>query len=166
MTTGSPPLHSVIEPFAFMLGTWRGRGEGSYPTIDDFGYVEEITISHVGKPFLAYTQKTRDATTDLPLHAESGYWRFPSDGVAEVVIAQPSGLLESLSGSVTVSAEGPRAEFELACPDVVITATARDVERTVRRFRFEGDTVTYDMAMAAVGQPLTHHLAATLHRVD
>jgi len=165
MTTGSAPLHPVIEPFAFMLGTWRGRGEGSYPTIDDFGYVEEITFSHVGKPFLAYSQKTRDATTDLPLHAESGYWRFPDDGLAEVVIAQPSGLLESLAGSVRVTADGPKAEFELACPDVVITATARDVERTVRRFRFEGDTVTYDMAMAAVGQPLTHHLAATLHRV-
>jgi hypothetical protein len=152
-----------------MLGSWRGRGEGSYPTIEDFSYLEEIAFGHVGKPFLAYSQKTRHAETNEPLHAESGYWRFPSPGLVEVVIAQPTGLLEALTGSVTVHAghdnAGPKADFQLACPDVGATATAVDVERTVRRFRFDGQSVSYDMAMAAVGQPLTHHLAATLHKV-
>ncbi|MDH3295968.1 MAG: FABP family protein [Acidimicrobiia bacterium] len=170
MSTESPLLHPVLEPYAFMLGTWRGRGEGSYPTIEDFSYVEEITFGHVGKPFLVYSQKTRNADTGEPLHAETGYWRFPSAGLVEVVIAQPTGLLESLAGSVTVDrgdASGrPAATFELSCPDVVTTATAAEVDRTVRRFHFDGDTVSYDMAMAAVGQPLTHHLAATLHKVD
>lgn len=154
-----------------MLGTWRGRGEGSYPTIEDFAYTEEITFGHVGKPFLAYSQKTRNAATDEPLHAESGYWRFPAPGQAEVVIAQPTGLLESLSGTVTVSGggasgDGASADFELTCPSVLTTATAVEVRRTVRRFWFSANAVSYDMAMAAVGQPLTHHLAATLHRVD
>lgn len=159
----SPPLHPDTEPFAFMLGTWRGRGDGSYPTIDDFSYTEEITFGHVGKPFLAYGQKTKHAETGLPLHAEAGYWRFPAPGRVELVIAHPTGLLESLSGTVDVTDGG--AVIELTCPEVVTTATAVDVERTVRRFRFDGDSVSYDVAMAAVGQPLTHHLAATLHRV-
>lgn len=161
MTT--PPLHPDTDPFAFMLGTWRGRGEGSYPTIDDFTYVEEITVGHVGKPFLAYTQKTKHAETGLPLHAESGYWRFPVPDRVELVLAHPTGLLESLSGTVELTDVG--CDFELSCPDVITTASAVDVERTVRRFRFEGDTVSYDVAMAAVGQPLTHHLSATLERV-
>ena len=159
----APPLHPDLEPYAFMLGSWRGSGEGSYPTIDDFTYVEEITFNQVGKPFLAYGQKTRHAETDLPLHAEAGYWRFPVAGLAELVLAHPTGLLESLSGTVEPVAGGAR--FELTCPEVVTTATAVEVRRTVRRFLFDGDTVTYDFAMAAVGQPLTHHLAATLHRV-
>ncbi len=159
----SPPLHPDTEPFAFMLGTWRGRGDGSYPTIDDFSYTEEITFGHVGKPFLAYGQKTKHAETGLPLHAEAGYWRFPAPGRVELVIVHPTGLLESLSGTVDVTDGG--AKIELTCPEVVTTATAVDVERTVRRFRFDGDSVSYDVAMAAVGQPLTHHLAATLHRV-
>lgn len=159
----SPPLHPDTEPFAFMLGTWRGRGDGSYPTIDDFSYTEEISFGHVGKPFLAYSQKTKHAETGLPLHAEAGYWRFPGPGKVELVLAHPTGLLESLSGTVEMTDDG--ATIELTCPEVITTATAVDVERTVRRFRFDGDTVSYDLAMAAVGQPLTHHLAATLHRV-
>ena len=159
----SPPLHPDLEPFSFMLGTWRGRGEGSYPTIDDFTYIEEITVGHVGKPFLAYGQKTKHAHTGLPLHAETGYWRFPAPGRVELVLAHPTGLLESLSGTIELTADG--ATIELTCPDVVLTATAVDVERTVRRFRFDGDAVDYDLAMAAVGQPLTHHLAATLYRL-
>lgn len=155
-----PPLHADVEPFAFMLGTWRGRGEGSYPTIDDFTYREEVTFEHVGKPFLSYTQKTRHGETGAPLHAEAGYWRFPS---IELVIAQPTGIMEALSGTFEATDSG--GLFEFTCPDVVLTESAVQVDRTIRRFTFDGDTLTYDMAMAAVGQPMTHHLSATLSRV-
>ena len=156
----APQPHPDVEPFVFMLGTWRGRGEGSYPTIDDFTYTEEVSFSHGGKPFLAYTQKTRDGETGLPLHTEAGYWRFPS---IELVIAQPTGIMEALSGDFEAGESGGR--FEFTCPDVVVTETAVTVARTIRRFTFDGDTLTYDMAMAAVGQPMTHHLSATLNRV-
>lgn len=168
-----PPPHEAVLPLAFLLGTWRGTGEGSYPTIDDFGYVEEITFGHVGKPFLAYGQKTRHATTDLPLHAESGYLRpvglgpGPANGDAagtvELVLAHPTGLLESLAGTFTPSDDG--GVFDLRCPAMVTTASAVDVTATERRITVAGDELTYEVAMAAVGQPMTHHLAATLHRV-
>lgn len=168
LTPGPPPPHAAVAPVAFLLGTWRGSGEGSYPTIDGFGYVEEITFGHVGKPFLAYAQKTRHVTTDLPLHAESGYLRpvglGPSgDGSIEFVLAHPTGLLESLAGRFTATDDG--GTFELACPTMGTTASAVDVAATERRITVAGDTLTYDVAMAAVGQPLTHHLSATLHRV-
>jgi len=169
-----PPVHEAVTPLAFLLGTWRGTGEGSYPTIDDFSYVEEITFGHVGKPFLAYGQKTRHGTTDAPLHAETGYWRpvggngpagrdGPLDRLVEVVLAHPTGLLESLSGRFTPSEGG--GTFDLRCPAVLTTASAVEVTTTERRIAVDGDTLRYDMAMAAVGQPLTHHLSATLQRL-
>lgn len=161
-----PPPHEAVEPLTFLLGTWRGSGEGSYPTIDDFGYVEEITFGHVGKPFLAYGQKTRHATTDLPLHAESGYLRpvglTAGTGAVELVLAHPTGLLEPLVGTFTATDDGGR--FDLRCPAVVTTPSAVEVVATERRITVAGDRLTYDVAMAAVGQPLTHHLTATLHR--
>ncbi len=161
-----PELHPALQPLAPLLGTWRGSGTGSYPTIDDFAYVEEITFGHVGKPFLAYGQKTRDAGTDLPLHAESGYWRVTgADGATapgiEVVLAHPTGVLESLAGDLDPDRPGL---FDLRSTVVVGSPTAKSVTEVHRRFVLDGDTLGYTVAMAAVGQPLTHHLAATLTR--
>jgi hypothetical protein len=38
------------------------------------------------------------------------------------------------------------------------------VTSLARRFRLDGDELTYSVQMGAVGQPLLHHLSATLHR--
>lgn len=155
MTT---PLAPALEPLAGLLGSWRGAGEGHYPTIEPFRYVEEVTFGHVGKPFLAYGQRTAHADTGLPLHAETGYWRPVGDGRLEVVLAHPSGILESLAGTVHDGV------IELGTDNVIGTATAKSVTALRRRFVLDGDELRYDVAMAAVGEPLTHHLSAVLHR--
>ena len=69
MRTG-PELHAACEALAPLLGTWRGPGEGHYPTIPDFSYLEELTFGHVGKPFLSMAQRTRDPQTDAPRSEE------------------------------------------------------------------------------------------------
>lgn len=154
-----PELHPDIAPLRPLLGTWRGSGDGEYPTIESFGYVEEVTFGHVGKPFLAYGQKTRHAETDLPLHAETGYWRLIDGKALEVVVAHPTGILELLIGTADDGI------FDLRSSAVVGSPTAKDVTEVHRRFRLDGDRLHYELAMAAVGQPLTHHLSATLTRV-
>ena len=93
-------LHPDCEQLGFLLGVWRGAGEGSYPTIESFGYTEEVTFSHVGKPFLGYTQKTKHAVSGAPLHAEAGYLRAVGAGRVEFVVVQPSGIVELHSGTV------------------------------------------------------------------
>lgn len=142
---------------------------GEYPTIDSFDYVEEVTFGHVGKPFLAYQQKTRDRGDDRPLHAEMGYLRVtgPVDGGSdgdslvgiELVLTHPTGIVEVSTGTF----DG--ATLKLVAT-VHRTPTAKEVTEVERHVIVSGDRLAYRVSMAAVGQPLTHHLAAELVRVD
>lgn len=158
----TPSLHPDCEGLAGLLGTWRGRGTGRYPSIEPFEYLEEVSFCHVGKPFLAYSQRTRDALDDRPLHAEVGYWRPVAPDRLEVVLSHPTGVAEILEGSI---ATGSVTVFELRTTAVALTSTAKEVTGLERRLELEGDVLRYHVSMAAVGISLTDHLEAELHRV-
>lgn len=166
-------LHPGIAGLAPLLGTWTGSGRGEYPTIESFGYTEEISFSHNGKPFLIYTQRTR-SEAGAPLHAECGYLRTPAPGRVELVLAHPTGITEIDEGTVAEhdgehdgehgAEHGGELAIDLRSTTIGRTATAKDVAALSRSIRVVGDELTYTIAMAAVGQPLQHHLAATLRR--
>jgi hypothetical protein len=155
-------LHPDLEALAPLLGTWAGRGVGKYPTIEPFEYLEEVVFSHVGKPFLAYAQKTRAVADGKPLHAETGYLRAPRPGHIELVLAHPSGITEIDAGTYSVT--GDVIEVELSSTAIGLAPTAKEVTALGRSLRVDGDDLSYTLRMGAVGQPLQDHLTAVLHR--
>ncbi len=151
-------LHTDVAPFGVLLGTWTGEGHGEYPTIESFEYRETVEFGHIGKPFLAYRQRTSRAADGFPLHAETGYWRMPSPGRVELVIAHPTGIAEVAEGTMEAG------RIDVRSTSIGCTASAKSVTAVERTITLEGDVLHYTLRMAAVGVPLTHHLEAMLRR--
>ena len=159
-----PSLHETCQPLYALIGEWHGSGTGHYPGIAQFEYEEQIVISHVGKPFLTYSQKTKNPSDDQPMHSEQGYLRIVDDKNLEMVISQPTGIVEVHSGFYASNADA--CVIDLQSTQVAATATAKSVEQVHRLLRIADDTMTYDLSMAAVGKKMQHHLAASLERVS
>ena len=151
-------MNGSDDPLAALAGTWQGRGEGQYPTIDPFAYLEELVVAPVpGRPLAHWRSTTRDAETGEPRHAESGFLRATPSGV-ELVVAHGFGVVEAAAGSF----DGRR--LALRTSGLLGTASAKRVDEVERRYELDGDVLRYTIAMAAVGVELTHHLRAELRR--
>jgi hypothetical protein len=154
----TPELHPALEPLAWLLGTWSGQGHGEYPTIEPFDYRETVTFTHAGKPMFAYIQRTQDAADGRPLHSESGFWRVVGDGRIELVLAHAFGVVEVAEGTFD------ERSIQVRSTAMAGTSTAKETTELERDFVLDGDVLTYDLRMAAVGVPLTHHLHAELRK--
>lgn len=158
-------LHPDLTPFEFLIGEWEGEGAGEYPTISDFAYREKATFTAPPtKPFIHYRQQTWRADdhpeAGNPLHTEVGYIRPAASGQAEMVLAQPTGIVEVLHG------EYDESSLRLRSSNVTVTRTAKKVDSTERNLWIEDGALCYEVLIGAVGRPHQLHLQASLQRVQ
>ena len=172
---GQPAAHPAIAPLSFLLGRWEGIGKGGYPTIGDFDFIQQLTFTHIGKPYLIYTSRSwrleegpnGELRRGEPLAVETGFWRPREGGKVEVLLTHPTGITEIYVGEVTGT------KIDLATDVVARTETAKEVTAGKRLYGLIDSPGTpgekdlaYAYDMAAVGQPLTPHLSAQLAPAD
>jgi hypothetical protein len=178
--TALPPEHPAIAPLSFLLGRWKGTGKGDYPTIESFDFLQEVTFSHIGKPYLIYTSRSwrlataengelqRDEQGELvrlePLSVEAGFWRPQPEGKVEVLLSHPTGITEIYAGEFR-----SLTSIEMVTDVVARTASAKPYTAGKRLYGLvpsqtrEGEkNLAYAFDMAAMGQPLQPHLWAVL----
>lgn len=155
-------MNPAVAHLSRLVGTWRGEGHGEYPTINSFDYVDEWEFIDVGKPFLYFIERTWNAA-GAPMHTETGYIRAPSPDTLEIIAALPTGQAELGTGRCFASDDTLTLTTDA---QVLNTPTAKRVDQIVRRYVVNGDEMTYEMDMSAVGVGLTLHLRAHLTRQD
>lgn len=161
-----PRLHRVV-PSASpeharyldqLVGRWTGEGRGLWDAPSPFRYLEEVTFSSTGKPFLHYLQRTNGLADNRSLHTETGYVRATGEGNVEMLIVQPTGFSEIYAGTLRP------AEMALTLINFSRTPTALPVTELQRQIFFDGDTLSYLVRLAMNGEPLADHLSGQLHR--
>jgi hypothetical protein len=149
-------LHEQLVPVSFLLGRWTGASVGLWIPGQALEFIDEIEFGHVGKPYLSYSQQTwRDGAAS---HGERGYLISAGDGTVGWTLAQPSGIVEVLSGSVS----GTRIELRTGA--ITIAAGAKPVTDVERIYEVDGDELTYRLRIAMNDEPLVDHIVGTLHR--
>ncbi|KAF9932195.1 THAP domain-containing protein 4 [Linnemannia zychae] len=163
-------------PLEFLIGTWKGRGKGFYPTIEPFEFFEELTFTKdpAGRPVVAYVQKTRRAIPDSegaagtlvpgpPLHAESGFIRLPgwSNEKCELILSQPTGVASIEVGSI----KGTTIDWETTGIIRSPSAKAPQTTQFMRKWVVDPEqkTFSYEFSMATENTPLTRHLEIPTH---
>ena len=78
----------------------------------------------------------------------------------ELAVVHPTGIAEVSEGTLEDSG------LQLRSTAIVRTGTAKIVVAIERDLFVGSETLRYALRMSAVGQPLTHHLAAELQRIE
>ncbi len=166
-------LPKELLPLSWLVGHWVGVGTGQYPTIADFRFGQEVSFACDGRPFISYWSRSwlldDDGNRVRPLGTETGFWRPRPDNRLEMQLAHPTGYAEVWYGQIEVTGiedaviTGARAELRT---DVVArTQSAKEYTDGHRLYGLVEDRLLWTFDMAAMGQQMTNHLAATLTRV-
>lgn len=155
----SPEVQQLVDA---LVGTWLGRGEGGYPTIEPFRYREVLEITERSDhPALHYEQRTWRVTGegDVVSHWETGLLRISSDGTVRLLNAQ-AGRTEAMSGNWERRGDG----FVLRLASSEYAGDHR-VRASTRLLTVRPGSLGYSMSMetTATGE-MSLHLEASLTR--
>jgi hypothetical protein len=152
-------VHPDLRELSFLLGTWRGTGEGEWPRGEPFTYGEELTFEHAGEPYLMYSQRSWSLEDEEPIHFERGFVRPAGPARVELVLAHPLGIAEVAEGTVRDGV------IEVSTTSVTLTGTAKAVTELTRRLEMVDGELRYELHMAMHDIALTSHVRSRLARV-
>ncbi|XP_072263921.1 peroxynitrite isomerase THAP4 isoform X2 [Pyxicephalus adspersus] len=164
-STDSPPLNPAVAPLAWMLGTWVSDppGEGQFPSITSFRYIEKAVISHVGQPMLNFTFCASNPETGKPLHRECGFIRVkPGTNQVAFVCAQNTGVVEVEEGEV----QGEQLTLTSHSLSRISFAKEPHVQQISRTFCLTPEgKLEQTVSMATSTQAMAPHLQVTYKKV-
>lgn len=142
---------------SFLIGTWRGQGEGGFPSVEDFRYREQMTFTDAGDGVLVYREEAWDDGGE-PVHSETGYLRALDDGTIDFALAYPFGVAEVMEGFVE------ETKLTLASRSVGVTNHGEPVIGLTRVIEVGQGALVYETLMETPKQTMARHLRGTLTR--
>ena len=137
-------MDHIIKKLSVLHGSWKGKGEGKFPTIDSFKYEEHLHFEvNLAYPLIHYEQKTILLSTQEPSHWESGFIRVLDEGIIEISNSQESGRVEVLQGKMSKISD---IGYQLGFTSIALANDPRLV-KTSREFEVTGNTLECHQSM-------------------
>ncbi|MGA2209657.1 MAG: FABP family protein [Acidimicrobiales bacterium] len=156
MPSDSPPVHELLQPIGFLLGEWKGDGQGLWA--GGFSFGDSMRFSHDGRPVMTYAQQTV-GPDGVPSHAELGFFVAQDNGEIHVTLAEPSGITEVLVGKPNGTS------LVLSAVEIGHTPTTDNVTACGRHLRIEAEALVVEIQVAVDDEPLAPHTRSVLHRL-
>ncbi len=161
-------MNKLLIPLAPALGLWSGTGQGEFPHIQPFTYIDEIELRlDGGGERIYYEQRSYrgdvEKQVDNRMHSESGIIRVNGQSL-EAVLVHGSGRIEVLELEVLElgSSEG-RLNIELRSLRIENDPRMPEGSKSLRIWQLLGAAFNYSFAMSTKRVPkLTAHLSAQL----
>jgi hypothetical protein len=146
-----------------LVGRWQGAGAVANDGAQ-FRFEQQVTFAHDGRPFLAYTSRSRlvddDGQVIRSAWRETGFWRpGASEDDLEIVLASNTG-----EAMVFAGASGD-LRWEVSSTAVVPAATAKEVDGERRLYALVDEQLRYVTELAVGGRGFAPHLNAVLDRM-
>ncbi len=161
-------LAPEVYPLAWLVGTWRGEGEVSYPGVPRLAIHAESVVAHDGGPYLSWTTTIRTADDEVIWSTESGFWRVPTERPddlpadrhpVELLLVDPAGHLTLYAGVVG------SGRIDLASDLVARSPDAPELNAATRLFGLVAGELLWTWDIAAFGEPLQSYSSLQMSRV-
>lgn len=164
---------TCVEPFLWLLGRWKGRGVGVFPSIPSFSFADQMTFKVLSESFtlepLIHFEEiawTIEADGKKFKHWETGFFRPLGESMVELQVTHNTGRIEVLRGKFDF------VDYENQCFKAIFHSSflrnAEGLEEAIsseRVLELKNDSLKYKQAMSTTKIPeLTNHLDVELQQ--
>ncbi len=168
-------LKNPAEPLTWVLGNWKGKGNGGFPTLRPFEYMDHMRFKVIDEAFeiepLIHFEEIAwviEGTKTIFKHWETGYFKPTPDGRLQLYICHNTGRIEITYGfylELDLEKRSFKLEFE---SDFI-----RNDEGTIatmaskRILMYDGSKLKYNLEMSTSDvRGLRSHLTSVLESVE
>lgn len=157
-------LHRDVVPLAFLLGTWVGAGVHDFPGAEKCNFGQEVSFTHDGRPFLAYTSRTwvldQDGGRVRPLECETGFWRIDADRKVDVTTTRDEGIVEIWTGELAAG----KPQIDLITDAVARLPVAAEYSGGKRLYGYVGGDLMWVGEKATPSVSMRSYMSAHLKK--
>ena len=165
------PVNMMIDPLIWILGEWKGDGQGGYPGHDPFVYEDHISFriqqdGYKDEPLVHFEQIARIHDNGIKKfkHWETGFFRPLSKDTVQFYVSHNTGRIEVYKGKfLEIDVDEKKFMLDLQSETILNNQDITPTHQCTRQIILRDNVLSYTHAMNTDLVPqLSPHLRSQL----